>query len=112
MIEEYGERMGEASRTAEIARGLGNNTTDVEQVIAEATSKHLEILGEVYDKVPEQARKSIEKAMSVSVNGREKAVEALKEKDALGDIPEEVNIPVEIPTPSSTGSDASSGRSP
>ncbi len=110
MIEEYEGGMGEASRTAEIARGLGNNTTEVEQVIAEATSTHLEILAEVHERVPEQAKSSIESAMAVSSNGREKAVEALKEKDALGDIPEEVDIPVEIPeTPSSGSGDAGSG---
>lgn len=110
IIEEYEEKMGEASRTAEIAKGIGNNTTDVEQVIAEATSKHLEILEEVHKKVPEQAKKSIEKSMEVSANGREKAVESLKEKDSLGEIPEEVDIPVEIPkTPSSGSEDSGSG---
>jgi len=117
IIEEYEEKMSEASRTAEVAKGLGNNTTDVEQVIAEATSKHLEILREVYDKVPEQAKKGIEKAMSVSDNGREKAVESLKEKDVLNGIPEDVPVSDEvkgkIPSiakeSSSQGSSSSSG---
>jgi len=112
MIREYEERMSEVSRTSEVAKGSGNNTTDVEQVIVEATSKHLEILEEVCDKVPEQAKKDIEKAMNVSSNGREKAAKSLKEKDdALGETSEEVDIPVEIPEkPSSIKQSSDSDR--
>ena len=102
LIEEYEKSISEASRTAEIAKERGNNTTNVEQAIAETTSIHLTILEDVLQKVPEQAKPAVEKAISVSANGREKAVESLKEKDALGEIPEEVEIP-EIPsTPSSS----------
>lgn len=96
LIEEYEERINKSSKIAEIAKGLGNNTTNVEQLIAEATSTHLEILSKVHEKVPEQAKQAIEKAMDVSTKGREKAVEALKEKDALGEIPEEIPIPEEV----------------
>ncbi len=96
LIEEYEERMNKSSEVAEKARGLGNNTTKVEQVIAEATSTHLEILSEVHEKVPEQAKESIEKAMDVSANGREKAVEALKEKDALNGISENILVSDEV----------------
>ncbi|MBW2979756.1 S8 family serine peptidase [Candidatus Woesearchaeota archaeon] len=96
LIEEYEERINKSNRIAEIAKGLGNNTTNVEQLIAEATSTHLEILSEVHENVPEQAKQAIEKAMDVSSKGREKAVEALKEKGALGGIPEKPLIPKEV----------------
>ena len=96
LIEEYEGRINKSLKIAEIAKGLGNNTTNVEQLVAEATSTHLEILSEVHEKVPEQAKTAIEKAMDVSSNGRKKAVEALKEKGALGEIPEEVPIPEEV----------------
>jgi len=96
LIEEYEGRINKSLKIAEIAKGLGNNTTNVEQLVAEATSTHLEILSEVHENVPEQAKQAIEKAMGVSSNGREKAVEALKEKDALGGIPEELPIPEEV----------------
>jgi hypothetical protein len=96
LIEEYEDRINKSSRIAEVAKGLGYNTTNVEQLVAEATSTHLEILSEIHEKVPEQAKQAIEKAMDVSNKGREEAVEALKEKDALGEIPEEIPIPEEV----------------
>lgn len=96
LIKEYERRVNKSLKIAEIAKGLGNNTTNIEQLVAEATSTHLEILSEVHEKVPEQAKQAIEKAMDVSSKGREKAVEALKEKGALREIPEELPIPKEV----------------
>jgi len=78
---------------SQIAQGLGKDITTVEQLVGRATSIHLEILAKIYEKVPEQARPAIEDAMKVSLKGHEKAVEVLKEQDALGDIPEEVSLP-------------------
>ena len=82
---------------SEIAKGLGKDITTVEQLVGKATSIHLEILAEVYAKVPEQAKEAIEKAMTVSAKGHERAVEALKAKGALDEIPEEVPVPKELP---------------
>ncbi|MCD6226448.1 MAG: S8 family serine peptidase [Candidatus Aenigmarchaeota archaeon] len=96
LIKEYEGRISKSLKIAEIAKGSGNNTTNIEQLVAEATSTHLEILSEVHEKVPEQTKQTIEKAMDVSSNGRKKAVEALKEKGALGEIPEEPSIPEEV----------------
>lgn len=87
---------GFGEEISEIARGLGKDTT-VEQLVGRATSIHLEVLAEVYEKVPEQAKPAIEKAMGVSVRGHERAVEALEGKGALGEIPEEPLIPEGIP---------------
>lgn len=104
-IEEYEERMSEASRTAEIARGLGDNATDVKQIIAEATSAHLEVLAEIYGQVPEQTKKSIERAIGSLVSEEERAIEALREKDVFEEqLPEEVDLPVETPSGPSSGS--------
>ncbi|MBU1204726.1 MAG: hypothetical protein KKE93_02340 [Nanoarchaeota archaeon] len=75
---------------SQIAQGLGKDTTTVDQLVAKATTHHLEVLAEVYEKVPEQAKAAIERAMNKSANGREIAVEALKKNGALGDISEEV----------------------
>ncbi len=72
---------------SQIARGLSANTTDnattVDQLVAEATSSHLEVLARVYEKVPEQVKPAIERAMTVSVRGHDRAVEVLREKGAL-----------------------------
>ena len=93
-IEEFDKLANFGNEISQIAQGLGKDTTTVDQLVARATTRHLEVLAEVYEKVPEQAKAAIlsviERAMEKSVKGRETAVEALKKKDALGDISEEV----------------------
>lgn len=88
-------RFGE--EISEIAQGLGKDITTVEQLVGKATSIHLKILAEVYEKVPEEAKPAIEKAMEVSVKSHEKTVEVLKEKEALNEVPEEVPMPEKLP---------------
>lgn len=73
---------------SELAQGLGNNTT-LEKKLAQCTSNRLEVLARVYEKVPETARPAIEGAMENSVSKYERAVASLKEKNDLGEIPEE-----------------------
>ncbi len=87
-------RFGE--EISEVARGLGRDTTSVEQLVAEATSNHLDVLTEVYNRVPEQERAAIQNAIANTVANRERTVEALKNRGALGDIPEETVLPESI----------------
>ena len=75
-----------------IARGLGKDTTTVEQLVARATAHHLEVLVSVSEKVPESARPAIEQVITRATEGRKQAVTALKEKGALGEIPEEAPL--------------------
>ena len=82
----FGEEISEA------ARELGKDTTTVEQLVAKATAAHLQVLAEVHEKVPEPAREAIESAIANSVINRERVVEALKSKGALGEIPEEAPV--------------------
>lgn len=96
-VKEFEELNKFGEEISQIARGLGKDTTTVEQLVGKATSIHLEVLAKVYEKVPEQAKAAIERAMSVSVRGHERAVEALKKKGALGQVPEEAPIPKGIP---------------
>ncbi len=96
LIREYGERVNKSNKAMEKAKGIGNNTTGVEKIVTKSSSAHLEILSEVYEKVPEQSRQNIERAMGVSSNGREKAVKSLKEKDSLNNIPEDVPVSNEV----------------
>ena len=96
-IDDFVQLSGFGQEISQIAQGLGKDITTVDQLVASATSIHLEVLAEVYDKVPEQARSAIERAMTVSVRGHERAVEALEEKGALGRIPEEPPIPEVVP---------------
>ncbi len=99
-LERYEMQLNNSIARAKKAMAKGKNTEKVMEVLAKvgkATSKHLEVLAEVYGKVPEQAKSAIENAMKASVRGHEKAVEVLKAKNALGDVPEAVSLPVEVP---------------
>lgn len=98
------DRFGE--EISKVAKEVGLDVTKVEELVGKATSIHLEILSEVYEKVPEQAKEAIEKAMEVSAKGHHRAVESLKEalkekpeilEEKLRKIPEEVPLPEEIP---------------
>ncbi len=99
-LERYENQLEKSMARVEKAMAKGKSTEKVIEVVARvgrATSKHLEVLAEIYEKVPEQAKPAIENAMKVSVKGHEKAVEVLKAKNALGDVPEAVSLPVEVP---------------
>lgn len=82
---------------SQIAQGLGKDTTTVEQLVGKATFHHLEVLAQVYEKVPDSAKPGIEKAMTNSVKGHEQIVDSLKKKNAIDEIPEEAPIPEELP---------------
>jgi len=67
---------------SEIAQRIGLNITEVEELVAAATGKHLEVLAEVWEIVPEQARPSIERAMVNLMIHHQRRVEKLEEKGA------------------------------
>ena len=81
---------------SEIARGQGRDIPSIEQRIAKSIANRLEVLERVHEKVPEQARQGIEKAMANSLKKYERAVEALKKKNALGAVSEETPIPERV----------------
>jgi len=95
-VEEFEKLASFGNEISKIAQGLAKDTTTVEQLVARTTSHHLEVLGEIYENVPEQAKAAIEKAMENSAKGREAAVDALKKKGSLGNIPEEIPLPEEV----------------
>lgn len=99
-LEKYETQLEKSMARAEKAQTKGENTEKIMEVmtrVGQATSKHLEVLAEVYEKVPEQAKPAIEQAIKVSIKGHEKAVEVLKTKNALGEIPEKVSLPTKVP---------------
>jgi len=95
-IEEFEKYAAFGQEISEIAQGIGKDTTTVEQLVARATTHHLEVLNDVYNKVPEPAKEAIQKAMTISEIGRQQAVEALKKKGVLENIPETVPVPREV----------------
>ncbi|KPJ56445.1 hypothetical protein AMJ49_04885, partial [Parcubacteria bacterium DG_74_2] len=99
-LERYENQLNNSMAWAEKAEAKAQSVEKVMEVVArvgKATSKHLEVLAEVYEKVPEQAKPAIENAMKVSVKGHERAVEALKAKNALGEVPEQASLSEEVP---------------
>ncbi|MCJ7576344.1 MAG: DUF5667 domain-containing protein [Dehalococcoidia bacterium] len=75
------EAMGElGEEISRIAQETGLNTTDVEELIAEAIARHLEVLAEVYDEVPEAARPGIERTMATLMMRHQNRVQALEQQ--------------------------------
>ena len=88
-------RFGE--EISEIARGLSDNTTTVDELVARATSVHLQILAQVHEKVPEPAREATENAMANTLQNREQVIERLRSRAALGDIAENITGMEQVP---------------
>lgn len=75
---------------------LGSQISDlaqqqkIDELVAKATQHHAEVLSTVYDRVPEQARQGIERALNHSVKGYERATAAMEQRgqptDGIGDI--------------------------
>jgi len=99
-LKRYKSQLNKSMNRAEQAMFAGKDFDKVMGVIAKAgktTSVHLEALTEVYEKVPEQTKTAVESAMGTLVKRHEKAVEALKGSNTLGEIPEEIPISTKIP---------------
>ena len=77
-----------------IAQETGLNVTEVEELITEATGKQLEVLAQVWEKVPEQARPGIERAMANLMIQHQKRIEALEKKG--GKVPPSPAIPDKV----------------
>ena len=82
---------------SDIARGLGQDVTTVEQLVAAATAKHVETLARVYDNVPEQAKPAIERAMTNAAEEHGKAADALKDKGVVDTSPSLPSLPTSAP---------------
>jgi len=87
-MSEFGEEI------SQIAHELGLNVTEVEELVAEVTSMHLEVLAEVYDEVPEQAQLAIESVMSKMMIRHQRRVQTLAQSGAK--VPPSPAIPERI----------------
>jgi len=64
-------------KSMEKVRQRAERNEELAEKAANQSTNHLEVLSKVYDKVPEQAKPAIEKAMNNSVKGREDAINSL-----------------------------------
>lgn len=85
-LRNYERNVERAQERIEQAMAQGRDMTEVIAIVGEATAKHTEVLEGLLEKVPEQARKGIEKALEVSERGHNTALEKL-EKIQSGEIP-------------------------
>lgn len=93
------EALDYAARIAELeeemtafAEEKGIDITSLRQRLAQSTANRLEVLSGVYEKVPENARLAIANAIENSVTKYERAVEKLREKNALNNVPDEETV--------------------
>lgn len=91
--EKYQERLELALERAEAASERGKDADAVLEKIAEATVRHQEVLADIYEKVPEEAKEAIERAMENSARGHDTALSAVS-----GEKQEEVRDHVEQET--------------
>lgn len=74
---QYQEQLNRALAKAEEARARGLDTDEVLAKVSEATLRHQAVLADVYERVPEQAKPAIERAMENSMRGYEEALRAV-----------------------------------
>jgi len=79
---------------SQIAQETGLNITEVEELVAEATSRHLEVLAEVYDNVPEEAQPAVERVMANLMIRHQRRVQELEQWGA--NVPPSPVIPERI----------------
>jgi len=82
-VEKYDYAMNMTLTRMERARNKGLDTGNVTAVVAEATTQHLLILDEIWDKVPEPAKTAITRARQVSEWGRQHALAALAKQNTV-----------------------------
>lgn len=76
-IGKYKEHLDLALAKAEEGKANGLDTDEVLAKVYEATLKHQAVLAEVYEKVPDQAKPAIERAMEAGMRGHEEAIKAV-----------------------------------
>jgi len=96
-IEKYEKQLSRALEKAEEAKEKGKDVGELAALITEKTLKYQEALVEVFDKVPEQAKPAIQKAIEASKKGSEEAIKAVtgEKKEELQKKAEEIKIKVE-----------------
>ncbi len=92
-LDQFQAMAGFGEEISRIAREIGEDIEKVDELVANATAIHIEVLVEVWEIVPEQAKQAIEDAMAVSLMRHERVREALEQRGV--DIPP-AGIPEEI----------------
>ena len=92
IISRYQKQLNRALTKAEAAKAKGLDIDEVLTHVSEATLKHQIVLAEVYEKVPEQAKPAIERAMQGGMEGHETALKEISDKkraEVIGQVEQE-----------------------
>ncbi len=79
-LEGYSRHMNKLEHGLNDGNVLHEEHEDVAAIVAEATSKHMSTLTDLYDKVPHQGQAGIDRALEASHRGHDTALENLSEK--------------------------------
>lgn len=91
-LKKYEDQLQRALEKTEQAKEKGQDVEELATSISERVLKHQEVLAEVLEKVPEQAKKGIENAIEMSRKGFESAIQAVsgEKKEELQKKAEEI----------------------
>lgn len=92
---EYEQDIKGARDNVDKARALGRDATFASEVVEKATARHIEVLNEVLNRVPDRAKSAIRHAIEVSGKGRQRALENLQGQEDKPERvkPEKIRIP-------------------
>lgn len=93
-LQQFADMAGFVQEISQIAEETDVNVAEVAELVTEATSRHLEVLAELYEEVPEEAKEAVKWAMEESFRGYEEITKALMRSGAgeseLPAIPESI----------------------
>ncbi len=98
-LQQFYDMAGFVQEISQIAGETDVNVAEVAELVTEATSRHLEVLAELYEEVPEEAKEAVKWAMEESFRGYEEITMVLMGSGAaesgLPAIPESVRQQME-----------------
>ena len=80
-LDNYEKHMNKAQERLRKMEEKGEKIDSISEKVANATSRHFEVLQDVMEKAPEKAKKGLSKALEASGKGHKQALESLAEKD-------------------------------
>jgi len=93
-LQQFADMAGFVQEISQIAEETDVNVAEVAELVTNATSRHLEVLAELYEEVPEEAKEAVKWAMEESFRGYEEITKALMrsgaEESELPAIPESI----------------------
>lgn len=106
LVSDYGVALNGAMDEIDGAQAQGRDVNDALNAVESSTKKHTEVLMGILEKVPEQARPAITRAMETSQQGRNRALDVLS-KIQRGEIP--LGKPEDAGKPAGVGSSEKRG---